>query len=264
MSWFKVDDKLWGHPKWLAVPARARGLWVTAGSWSAERATDGLIPREALRALGGTTKDAEALVKAGLWHEEPTGWRFHEWTVYQPDAASEKARRKAESDAGALGNHRRWHVARGTIVADCEYCQWTPPIQDTPPPDDEYRVPDRVPDQGGIGFVSPVPVPDIGTRLDMGGSPKQANAKACPHGRPEGAPCGACADARRQQEAAIADAERARHQSRRRAEAVEAAEREAEAQATLAIDLDTRRQAAEAAKATVRAALTSPPEKRHA
>ena len=34
MSWFKVDDRLHAHPKWLALPKGARALWITAGSWS--------------------------------------------------------------------------------------------------------------------------------------------------------------------------------------------------------------------------------------
>ena len=29
MTWGKVDDKLWGHPKWLAASGPARGLWIT-------------------------------------------------------------------------------------------------------------------------------------------------------------------------------------------------------------------------------------------
>src|SRR4051812_39798971 len=67
MTWFKVDDGLWGHPKWLATPAPARGLWVTAGSWSAANLTDGRIPRHVLPSLGGRPRDAATLVTVGLW-----------------------------------------------------------------------------------------------------------------------------------------------------------------------------------------------------
>lgn len=126
MSWFRVDDKLWGHPKWLATPIRARGLWVTAGSWSASQDTDGYVPRHVLGVLGAGAKDAAALVASGLWAVEDDGWRFHKWTEFQPDAASTKARRAAESAAGTEGNHLRWHVARGIRVAECPLCQTRP------------------------------------------------------------------------------------------------------------------------------------------
>lgn len=67
MTWFKVDDKLWGHPKWMSLPPGARALWVTAGSYCASNETDGILPASALLALGGRRRDAEALVEAGLW-----------------------------------------------------------------------------------------------------------------------------------------------------------------------------------------------------
>ncbi|MFK5689578.1 hypothetical protein ACI3EY_07915 [Ornithinimicrobium sp. LYQ92] len=67
MTWFKVDDKLWGHPKWMSLPPGARALWVTAGSYCASNETDGIVPTSALLALGGRRRDAEALVEAGLW-----------------------------------------------------------------------------------------------------------------------------------------------------------------------------------------------------
>lgn len=186
MAWFKVDDKLFGHPKWLATPPRARGLWVTAGSWCAASGTDGRVPRESLRSLGGTPTDAAALVSVGLWREVKAGWIFHEWSIYQPDAASEKAKRKADSDAGTLGNHKRWHEKRRIFVPECEYCQGMPPDGDEPPRDDDesYRPPDRVPDRTpdvfSIGSASPVPVPDTHSDSQVGGGGSVSNASEPP------------------------------------------------------------------------------------
>ncbi len=157
MAWFKVDDGLWGHPKWLATTPRARALWVTAGSWCARQENDGVVPRGALRILDGRPADAESLVSAGLWLATDDGWRFHDWTIYQPDAATLTAEREAQSDAGARGNHKRWHAARGVTVPTCPLCV----------PDDE---PDSDPIAHPIGYLigsaSPVPVPD--TRPDIG------------------------------------------------------------------------------------------------
>lgn len=44
----------------------ARGLWVSAGSYCARHLTDGAITGSQIRAIGGTSKQAEKLVAAGL------------------------------------------------------------------------------------------------------------------------------------------------------------------------------------------------------
>lgn len=107
MPWFKVDDTFWGHPKRLACPMSALGLWVAAGSWSAQQLTDGFVPAHVLTVLGGKPKDAAALVTAGLWVETEGGYRFHEWEQRQPSADEVRADRAAKHDArsaaGRLG-----------------------------------------------------------------------------------------------------------------------------------------------------------------
>jgi hypothetical protein len=99
MPWFKVDDSLHSHPKWIAASPHARALWVTAGSWCAAHLTDGHVPKHMLTLFGARPKDAAELVRLGLWVEaddEPEGgWRFHDWDQYQPSAASVMAERAA-------------------------------------------------------------------------------------------------------------------------------------------------------------------------
>src|SRR5690606_34088031 len=89
-----------------------------------------------LRVLDGTNADASSLVRAGLWDEAQDGWIFHDWHVYNPDSATLKAKRDAESEGGKRGNHARWHAKQGITVPECEYCQ----------PSTGDRVPDQVPD----------------------------------------------------------------------------------------------------------------------
>lgn len=156
MPWFKVDDQLHDHRKARAAGKAAMGVWVLAGSWCSERENDGFVPASVL-SRWGTKADAKRLVEAGLWvggvlDGEP-GWWFHDWTIFQPDAATLRAQRVKESVSGQLGNHKRWHIARGVAVPDCEFC-YRVPDQD---PDGE---PDRVSVGSGIGSASPVPVPD--------------------------------------------------------------------------------------------------------
>lgn len=161
MSWFKVDDKLHDHRKARKAGKAAMGVWVLAGSWSMDNDTDGFVPADVL-ARWGTAADARKLIDAGLWDRETfqgeDGFRFHDWTRFQPSAAVTAARRAKESEAAMRGNHSRWHLQRGISDPDCEYC---------------YRVPDQAPDQApdrvSVGSVSgqdesapnrPVPVPE--------------------------------------------------------------------------------------------------------
>lgn len=155
--WFKVDDKLHDHRKSRKAGKAAMGLWVLAGSWSMDNETDGFIPADVL-SRWGTPSDARRLVDAGLWREATQkgeqGWRFHDWSRFQPSAAVTAAKRAAEAEAGLRGNHKRWHAGRGITDPDCEYCYRAPDQE----PD---GVPDRVDIGGGeSGANRPVPEPD--------------------------------------------------------------------------------------------------------
>ena len=98
MAWFKVDDHLYSHPKWISLSKGARALWVTAGAWSAGQLLDGHVPYAALKTLDGTRREADALVDCGLWEVNGEGWLFHDWDAYQPtrEAVMDKRARDAE------------------------------------------------------------------------------------------------------------------------------------------------------------------------
>lgn len=112
MTWFKVDDSLHSHMKAIRAGEAAMGLWVLAGSWSADQLTDGWIPRRIARRLSPRAdKLAKNLESVGLWtpdwRENEPGWVFHSWSDYQPTRADVEARRKADADRRA-----RWRKAR--------------------------------------------------------------------------------------------------------------------------------------------------------
>lgn len=126
MSWAKVDDRLYSHPKWLRTPPAARGLWVSAMSWSMDQQTDGRVPLEALRVLGGRRADAEALVASGLWETAGEGWQFHDWADAQPGSDQLREARAAQGarrqGAAERTNHARWHVGRAVVDPGCRLC----------------------------------------------------------------------------------------------------------------------------------------------
>lgn len=109
MTWFRVDDGFWSHPKTLTLPPGAVALWVRAGSYCGKHLTDGYVPETMLSMLQGTELDVDQLVEAGLWRPCEGGWRFHDWERYQDtreaverrrDAWKARQRRKRSDDGG--------------------------------------------------------------------------------------------------------------------------------------------------------------------
>lgn len=181
MTWGKVDDKLWGHPKWMAATGPARGLWITALSWCMSQETDGFVPRHALVFLGGTTRHAVSLVAAGLWEASEGGWTFHDWAEYQPDAASMRAKRDAESVGGQVGNHERWHVQRGIYVPECEFCASGTRSGARSGPDRGTRIGG----ESGANPPGPEPVPGSNSSKRDTGTPRNARRRDEPEPHPE-------------------------------------------------------------------------------
>ena len=100
MSWFKVDDAFSSSRKLLRMPRSIRleaaGLWVVAGSWSAGQELDGLVPDYMIDEWGGRGEVVDALVSCGLWERTDDGSQFVNWSEYQPTAAENEERRRAE------------------------------------------------------------------------------------------------------------------------------------------------------------------------
>lgn len=106
MTWFKVDDSLHSNTKIRKVAAKcpaALALWVIAGSFSADKLTEGFVKDDELPWLlpGAETLAAE-LVAARLWRRVKGGYQFHDWTQCNPtreqveterDKARERMRR---------------------------------------------------------------------------------------------------------------------------------------------------------------------------
>lgn len=95
MTWFKVDDGFWSHPKTLTLSAEAVALWVRAGSYCGKHLTDGFVSRQILPMLQGTPDHARELVAADLWLDHVDGWQFYAWTEYQDTKTAVETRREA-------------------------------------------------------------------------------------------------------------------------------------------------------------------------
>ncbi len=95
MTWFKVDDGFWSHPKTLALSPNAVALWVRAGSYCGKHLTDGYVAAAILPMLQGTSDDAAELIDAGLWKAAKKGYVFHDWEQYQDTRDAVEKRREA-------------------------------------------------------------------------------------------------------------------------------------------------------------------------
>ena len=103
MTWAKVDDQWWMHPKVLPLPMAARGLWTTALSYCGQRQSPH-VPSAWVDMVAGDEGHnlAAALVTVGLWVEQDDGWEIHDWSEYQVGAKSE-----AKQNAGRIGGLTR-------------------------------------------------------------------------------------------------------------------------------------------------------------
>ena len=106
MPWAKVDDGWWCHPKVMGLPLAARGLWVSALSWSCQQ-REPVVPVTFLAMVGASDDDALALVDAGLWERATVGYEFHDWADYQVKSLSEK-----RAEAGRKGGLSRPNASK--------------------------------------------------------------------------------------------------------------------------------------------------------
>jgi len=117
VTWFKVDDGFWSHPKTATLSDAAVTLWVRAGAYSCQHLTDGVIARPVLR-LVGTTEAAGELVGVGLWLDHPDGWVFHDWDEYQETSEAVKRRRDDARDRQQRARERAANKRRESRVTD--------------------------------------------------------------------------------------------------------------------------------------------------
>ena len=93
MSWAKLDDGFWMHPKTIMAGNTAAGVFARMLSYSGCYLTDGLVPADVANTIAGSDKKAiEKLAEVGLVQVLPTG------SVFIPDFL-EHNRSKAQVEA---------------------------------------------------------------------------------------------------------------------------------------------------------------------
>lgn len=108
MSWFRVDDGMLDHPKWIKAIRdggdAALHLWMRMGTWSSRHLTDGEIPAHVVESLpgprGGKTRERawQALADASLIHRRSDGSvTLHDYLDYNPSRAKVTSERQRKT-----------------------------------------------------------------------------------------------------------------------------------------------------------------------
>ena len=119
--WTKLDDGFGDHPKLAALSSDAFRLHVRSMCYAGRYLTDGKVPTAFVASAPKSL--VEELVSGGLWEVVSGGWMIHDYLDFNRSPEEIAAYREARGDAGTLGNHKRWHIARRRWEKDCEHCQ---------------------------------------------------------------------------------------------------------------------------------------------
>lgn len=114
MTWTKLDDGIFDHPKMVRAGEDAANLYVRGLVYCNRYLTDGRLDPEVLSVLTrkrDAAKLAEALVRVGAWEpREGGGWLVHNFHEHNPTAEEVEARRlevsRKRSEAGKRGGLR--------------------------------------------------------------------------------------------------------------------------------------------------------------
>lgn len=142
MTWLKVDDSFYDHPKVFDASDAAVALWVRAGCWSARNLTDGFVPAGMPARLSTSAEEASAeLVRRGLWLRVRGGYEFHDWREYQPTREAVEAERASARERMRLLRSRRrgaGQIGNGSAELQAKFAGSSqPPSRPVPPPSGE-------------------------------------------------------------------------------------------------------------------------------
>ena len=109
MTWFKLSDQFYDHPKVLQAGNAAVGLWVRCCTYSSRHLLDGRIPM-ATAHMFGDRPQIDRLTASGLWvvgDGDAGEYVVPNFLDYQPTRAEVEAERSsrhsAKAEAGRLG-----------------------------------------------------------------------------------------------------------------------------------------------------------------
>lgn len=161
MSWFRLDDGMLGHPKWVralrAGGSEALHLWVALGTWSSHHLTDGMVPADMLSEIPGPKskrvreRALKALLGEGLLVQHIDGSvLLHDYLDYNPSRSEVLAERERKAK-----NQRDCRLGK-TVTGDSPVSHHvpSPPVPSRPiPKEREPRARSSTPEVPGLERV---------------------------------------------------------------------------------------------------------------
>jgi hypothetical protein len=107
MSWAKLDDGFWMHPKVVRAGNEGAGIFCRCLSYCGAYLTDGLIPEPVALSIAGSKTKLEAVIDAGLLERvstlEGAGVWIRDYADFNPLRAEVDAKREQRREAGRRG-----------------------------------------------------------------------------------------------------------------------------------------------------------------
>lgn len=135
MSWAKLDDRFFAHPKVIDLSKDAKLLFLCGLTYCAAHLTDGKISRGAYRMVAAQVdvdeESARELVEAGLWGVDGTGYSVHDYTDYNPSREQAETRSSVRAEAGRKGGLHSSQAkaqAKGEALAQADSKQYPVPV----------------------------------------------------------------------------------------------------------------------------------------
>lgn len=104
MSWAKLDDGFWMHPKVMMAGNESVGIFARCLSYCGAYLTDGRIPDGIATNIAGSTKKVDLVVDAGLLQRLPSGDLYiRDYAEYNPLRDEVEHKREQRREAGRRG-----------------------------------------------------------------------------------------------------------------------------------------------------------------
>jgi hypothetical protein len=140
MSWAKLDDQFYDHPKVSSISQKyltsAVGLYCLALCWCANQLTDGRIPKPQVSRLtggicNGNVKSVQELVRVGLWVDAGDEYVIHDYLQYNPSRAKVLEERESAKRRRSASGKRNPNVTRTLAERQAKVIDPDPVPEDT-------------------------------------------------------------------------------------------------------------------------------------
>lgn len=116
MTWVKIDDGFWMHPKVARAGNESAGIFCRCLAYCGAYLTDGLVPEQVAVLIAGSKAKLEAVIEAGLLertHPQSGSVYVRDYSDYNPLRSEVEAEKEARAERGRKGAEARYGKNNG-------------------------------------------------------------------------------------------------------------------------------------------------------